>query len=307
MQKALDADGLDALDGAMTELATARAAKLRAHYARVVAVQAGARDTAVEHAFATVPREAFLGPAPWWIPVHAPWWLRNAALEYVQTPDDDPAFVYADQLIALDRARGIHNGEPTLHARCLHALAPQPGETVLHVGAGTGYYSAILAELVGPGGRVQAFEIDPDLAARAAANLAAWPNVLLHARSGIADGLPKAAAVYVSAGITQPSFAWLDALLPGGRLLFPLQPEGGYGGMLLITKPTSGGLSWPARFVSRAAFIACQARQDDATGRALAKAFRKDGWDRVRSLRLDSRPDESCWCDGGDWWLSTAA
>ena len=291
----------------MTDPTPDRAAKLRAHYARTVAVKAGARDTPVERAFATVPREAFLGPAPWWIPVLRPWWVRNAALEYVQTPDDDLAFVYADHLIALDRARGIHNGEPTLHADCLQALAPQPGETLLHVGAGTGYYSAILAELVGPAGRVHAFEIDPELAARAAANLTAWPNVLLQARSGIADGLPKAHAVYVSAGITQPSFAWLDALLPGGRLLFPLQPEGGYGGMLLVTKPASGGLTWPARFVSRAMFIACQARQDDATGRALAKAFGSDGWDRVRSLRLDNRPDQTCWCNGGDWWLSTAA
>ena len=287
------------------QASAARSAKLRAHYARVVATKAGARDTAVEHAFAAVPREAFLGPAPWWIPADAPWWRRSASHDYVQTPDDDPAFVYADHLIALDPARGINNGEPSLHALCLHALALQPGETVLQVGAGTGYYTAILAHLVGPSGRVHGFEIDPDLAARAAANLGAWPNVVVHAQSGAADGLPKANAVYVNAGITQPSLTWLDALRPGGRLLFPLQPEGGYGGMLLITKPETGGLTWPARFVSRAAFIACQARQDDAAGRELAHAFAGGGWDKVRSFWLDGRPDETCWFNGGDWWLAT--
>jgi protein-L-isoaspartate(D-aspartate) O-methyltransferase len=26
----------------------------------------------------------------------------------------------------------------------------------------------------------------------------------------------------------------------------------------------------------------------------------------VRSLRRDSSPDETCWCAGGGWWLSTA-
>jgi protein-L-isoaspartate(D-aspartate) O-methyltransferase len=47
------------------------------------------------------------------------------------------------------------------------------GDHVVHVGAGTGYYSAILAEMVGRTGRVTAIEIDPLLAARAKENLAA--------------------------------------------------------------------------------------------------------------------------------------
>jgi hypothetical protein len=50
------------------------------------------------------------------------------------------------------------------------AAAPQPGEHVVHVGAGVGYYTAILAELVGVAGRVKAIEFDAELAARATAN-----------------------------------------------------------------------------------------------------------------------------------------
>ena len=68
---------------------------------------------------------------------------------YLSTPDDDPAFLYQDTLVALDADRGINIGEPTLHARCLDALALREGETVLHVGAGAGYYTALLAHLSG--------------------------------------------------------------------------------------------------------------------------------------------------------------
>jgi protein-L-isoaspartate(D-aspartate) O-methyltransferase len=89
-------------------------------------------------------------------------------------------------------------------------------------------------------------------------------------------------------------------------LLFPLQQPRSFGGMLLISKPRHGGLAWPAKFVARAGFIGCEARQDEDTGRALTSAFAAGGWDQVRSLRLDDQPDDTCWFNGGDWWLSSA-
>ena len=55
----------------------------------------------------------------------------------------------------------------------------------MQVGAGTGYFTAVLAELVGPSGRVCAFEIDEDLAATARTLLAEWPWVSVEARSGV--------------------------------------------------------------------------------------------------------------------------
>jgi protein-L-isoaspartate(D-aspartate) O-methyltransferase len=175
------------------------------------------------------------------------------------------------------------------------------------VGAGSGYYTAILAHLVGSVGQVHAFEIDPQLASRAAQNLLPWPWASVHARSGTLENLPSADVIYVNAGVTQPSWAWLDALRPGGRLLFPFQAVGGLGGMLVIEKPRSGGLAWPARFVARAAFVACETRQDEAIGRALSTAFAGGGCETVRSVRLDNKPAATCWLDGGDWWLSTSA
>ena len=50
----------------------------------------------------------------------------------------------------------------------------------------------MLAHLVGPVGKIHAYEIDASLAARAKQNLAHLPWVEVRARSGIADHLPKA-------------------------------------------------------------------------------------------------------------------
>jgi protein-L-isoaspartate(D-aspartate) O-methyltransferase len=272
--------------------------ELRTFYARYVTARGGARDPRIEQAFAAVPREPFAGPGPWSISV--------SGAGYVQTPDDDPAYLYQDTLIALDAEKGINIGEPSLHARCLDALALKEGSTVLHVGAGSGYYTAILAQLVGPSGRVHAYEIEPALAVRAVRHLAHLSWVTVHARSGIADGLPQADAIYVNASITQPSWTWLDALRPGGRLMFPLHARGGFGGMLRVERPGSG-MVWPARFVSQAGFIACQGRQDDAAGRRLTTAFARRDLHAVQSLRLDDAPDATCWYAGDDWWLSTDA
>ena len=77
--------------------------------------------------------------------------------------------------------------------------------------------------------------------------------------------------------------------------------------MLLAEKPRAGGTAWPARFVSRASFIACQGRQDDETGRGLLTAFARGDWQAVKSLRLAGEPDATCWAKGEGWWLSTKA
>jgi protein-L-isoaspartate(D-aspartate) O-methyltransferase len=273
--------------------------KLRRFYAELVAGHAAPDITA---AFAAVPREPFAGPGPWSIVGAQTVRSRERGPRYVRTPDDDPAFLYQNVLVALDTERRIHIGEPSLHALCLDALGPRSGETAIQVGTGSGYYTALLAHLVGPTGRVHAFEIDPALAGRATANLAPWPWAQVHARSGVAEPLPEADAIYVNAGAARPARSWLTALRPGGRVLLPLQSAQGRGGMLRLQRP-DGGTAWPARFLSFAAFIPLRDVPEE-DGTALAAAFaRGDIWS-VRSLRLEGPPDASCWYDGGDWWLS---
>jgi protein-L-isoaspartate(D-aspartate) O-methyltransferase len=270
--------------------------KYRSFYAKLICAAAKLDDPRIEEAFRSVKREPFAGAGPWW--------LDLGGHPYVQTPDDDPAFLYQNLLLALDRKREINIGMPSAHAYWLGASNIKESETVVQVGAGSGYYTAILAHLVGAGGRVYAYEIDEGLAARARENLRDTHQVELRTQSGVTTDLPLADLIYVCAGAAQPSHTWLAALRPKGRLLFPLAPQGVLGGMLLITCPDQGS-AWPAKFVGRAAFIGCVGLQDKEVGRRLTEAFSTD-WESVRSLRLDQSPDDSCWFAGDGWWLSTA-
>ncbi len=91
----------------------------------------------VVQAFATVPRERFVGGGPWRIIPPG----KNARM----TPDSDPCHLYDNVLVSLDADRNINNGEPRLWAALFDQLDIQAGAAVAHVGSGTGYYSAILA------------------------------------------------------------------------------------------------------------------------------------------------------------------
>jgi protein-L-isoaspartate(D-aspartate) O-methyltransferase len=273
-----------------------RIAKRRRMYAAEITRRAGVRDPRIEAAFAAVPRENFAGPPPWRLGGGGLFGLASS---------DDPARLYEDVLIAIDLKRGINNGQPSLHAQCIDALDLCEGETVLQIGAGAGYYTAILAELVGPEGRVIAYEIEPEIAGRAAANLALYPQVEVRARSGIED-LPLADSIYVNAAATHPLRAWLDALKTGGRLIFPLHAARSTGAMLLATRPERGD-AWPARFLSGVVFIPCEGAQDPAMARKLDEAFRRGGSHEVRSLRLGDAPRRSDWLRGDGWALSTEA
>src|ERR1700678_1782352 len=179
-----------------------RLAKRRQAHAAEVTRSAHVQDPRIEAAFAAVPREHFVGLPPWRI---------GSGGLFGLAPSDDPGRLYEDVLVAIDARRGINNGQPSLHAQSIDALRIKEGETVVQIGAGAGYYTAILAHLVGPAGKVVAYEIEPDIAERATANLARYPQVEVRARSGV-ENLPKADAIYVNAAATHPLGAWLDAL-----------------------------------------------------------------------------------------------
>jgi protein-L-isoaspartate(D-aspartate) O-methyltransferase len=279
-----------------------RSKKLREAYARDIADRAGVADPRVEAAFAAVPREDFSGPPPWFV---------SGGLFGMSGGRRDLESLYDDVLVAIDPKRGINNGQPSLHAKAIEALQLKEGEAALHIGAGAGYYTAILARLVGPSGRVTAYEIEPDIAERARANLAAYPQVEVRARSGAGsepggdDSLPQADAIYVNAAASHPIKAWLEALKPGGRLLFPLHAERSSGAMLMVTRPPRDSDRWPAQILTGVVFISCEGGQDREIGRRLDQAFRHGGAHAVRSLRFGADARETDWLRGDDWALST--
>ena len=120
--------------------------------------------------------------------------------------------------------------------------------------------------------------------------------------SGAAGALPAADVIYVNAGATAPMTAWLDALRPAGRLIFPLTPDAGVGGMLLVARREEG--AYAAHFVSGAVFFPCAGAREAGEAARLAAAFAAGGAKEVRGLHRGTDPDASCWLAGEGWWLS---
>jgi protein-L-isoaspartate(D-aspartate) O-methyltransferase len=271
-----------------------RLADFRAVFAEVVTARGGSRDPRIKAAFAKVPRHEFLDPGPWRFGDDGP-----------LTESDDPALLYQDIGVEIARGVPLPTGLPSLHARCLDACRPATGEHVVHVGAGRGYFTAIIAELVGATGSVRAFEIETGLAEMARRSLAPWAHVHVEARSGTGEH-PAAHVLYVSAGVQQIPLTWLRTLREGGRLLLPLVPGDAYGGALLVSRR---GRDFDARFVvAPCRFVPCIGATDAHAVTALRAAFAEDEGRSVRSLRLAEHeaPDGSCWVAGQGWWLSRA-
>jgi protein-L-isoaspartate(D-aspartate) O-methyltransferase len=272
-------------------------------YAEGLRFAAAVKSRAVIAAFAAVPREDFVGPGPWRI-------LSPMAMAaYWTTEDADPRHLYHDVLIAIDEERRLNNGQPSLWARMYDQLELSRGGHVVHVGAGTGYYSAILAEIVGRAGRVTAIEIDPILAVQARENLgAAWPQATVVAADGFAYRPDRPAdAIVVNAGVTHFSSVWLDTLAENGRLLVPLTSAERWGGFLMITRQDGDPYRYPANFVGRVGIIPCVGGRDPAAEERLKAAIATSDFTAIRSLRrAPDEPDHTCWLAGEGWWLSTA-
>lgn len=268
---------------------------------------AGAKvvDERLQSAFASVRREDFLLPGPWPI-------LQLQDGTYRNTSDANPAYLYTDDLIGIAPERGINNGQPRLHAELLHYAAIRAGEHVVHIGAGAGYYSAIMAELVGNNGRVTAIEFAEDLAARATKHLSDRANVSVIHGDGSVVAFDDADVIYVNAGATHPADNWLDRLNVGGRLILPLTTKEGFapvqsadvrrGGVFRIIRAHDGFL---ARWISGVAIYPCEGMRDPVSERALAAALEGGGWERAtRLVRRGDVPAAECWLKGPGWCLT---
>jgi protein-L-isoaspartate(D-aspartate) O-methyltransferase len=167
----------------------------------------------VAEAFASVPREGFLPRAE----------RRSAGY-------DGP----------LPIGHGQTNSQPRTVEAMLRLLDVKPGQRVLDVGSGSGWTTALLAQLTGPSGRVLGVELEPDLVEFGTGNLDALdlPWASIHeARPGVL-GLPDAAPyhrILVSAmahGLPDELVAQLHT---GGVMVIPVD-----GTMLRVSRSMRG-------------------------------------------------------------------
>lgn len=265
--------------------------EIRSFFASMMTKASGLRDPKMKRAFETVLREDYLPAGPWQVMV---------GNSYLETPSADPLYLYQNNLIALDVTKGINNGEPFLHASWIGAAAPQPGETVCHVGAGTGYYSAILANLVAPG-PVHAFEIDETLARAATLNVASCTNVTPINEDATRAGIPACDLFYVNAGVAAPPLSWLQSLSESGRMIIPWRPSRWVGLAIVLTRCRQGFRVKP---IAPAWFIPC-------IGASSLDHFSKvptseQAWStRSAWLRCDRSPDQSATAICEHVWFST--
>jgi protein-L-isoaspartate(D-aspartate) O-methyltransferase len=266
---------------------------LRRHFAEEIDLFANVRTDGLTDAFASVHREDFLGPGPWQVLTVS----GTGQVGYRMTRDADVRHVYHNSAIAIDPSRQINNGQPGAQAVWIDALALGNGDRVVHIGCGTGYYTAIIATVVGPTGRVTAYETEEDLAGRASRNLAPWPHVRVIGESAIGGRNAECDALYVNAGATHILPQWLDAVAPGGRLLVPLtfspSPAGIGSGITVVATNTASG--WTVRPIGPVSIYPCQGARDESANQALAAVLRAGTWRELARLRRDRHErEESC-------------
>ncbi len=179
----------------------------------------------VEEAFRAWPREGFLPESERW-----------------QAAYDGPLPIGAGQT----------NSQPRTVVDMLRLLDVRPGQRVLDVGTGSGWTTALLAHLVGPGGSVIGVERVPELVAFGAANLAATDQPWAHIEQAL-DGVfgwPEEAPydrILVSAEATVLPRELVDQLVTAdgspGRLVVPVAGE-----MTLVVRGSSEQVTRHGRY-----------------------------------------------------------
>lgn len=175
------------------------------------------RSPRVRAAFAQVPRDQFVGT------------------DYQR---------FADRDAPLPIGEGQTISQPFVVALMTQAVDPQPGETVLEVGTGSGFQTAILCELSNDelhesGELVYSVERFASLAARAAANLAALgysPNLRTgDGAAGWPEAAPYRSVIVTAAAPCLPRPLW-EQVDEGGRMVIPIGDMYGEQMLYLLAK-----------------------------------------------------------------------
>ena len=139
-------------------------------------------------------------------------------------PEHIRHLAYSDQALPIGEGQTI--SQPTVVAFMLEQLKPRPGDKILDVGAGSGWQTALLAEIVGRKGKVFAVELIPRLCQQIQENIAKYrfKNIKFfcqNARVGLPEHAPFDGII---AGATAEGIppAWKEQLKVGGHIVAPV-------------------------------------------------------------------------------------
>jgi protein-L-isoaspartate(D-aspartate) O-methyltransferase len=177
----------------------------------------GISDPAILEAFRAVPREAFVS-------------------------DDNKQWAYDDHPLPIEAGQTI--SQPYIVALMIEAAGIKAGDTVLEVGAGSGYAAAVISRIAG---KVIGIERQHDLVeiARERMRRLGYDNVEIvegDGTKGCPDHAPFDAILAAASGSHVPK-ALIAQLAPGGRIVMPVGDPGWVQELVKVTKREDGLLT----------------------------------------------------------------
>lgn len=282
-------------------------------FAEEIEAIANLRTSGLVAALALVPRERFLPPGPWVVTSEGDsFGLRSGQGAARRTADADPQRVYHNYSIAIDAKRELFNGAPGVVVPWIDALELKRGSRVLHIGAGLGYYSALIGHVVGSSGRVVAIEIDAELAEKARTNVELMPWIHVQQANGTGRLTETFDSILVSVGTTHPQNAWLDALAPGGRMVVPLTATMSANstlskGLVILLMKAAEDTAFGVRVLTFVSIYSGLDLRDEATNTLLGKALARGPFPSLNRLRSDTHdPSPTCWLHAPTFCLELA-
>ena len=160
--------------------------------------------------------------------------MRNVP-RHLLVPENVRKHSYSDYPVSIGEGQTI--SQPYIVALMTQTVDPQPGEVALEIGTGSGYQTAVLAELVK---HVYSVEVIPMLAERASKALTelGYRNVSIRQGDGY-RGWPENApfdVIVVTAAAEKIPTPLIAQLAEGGRLMMPVGKVTEVQNLILLTK-----------------------------------------------------------------------